>query len=156
MTIDDNSRIDDFTVIVATREPVTIGKHVHISSHCYLAAREGLVMEDFTTLAPGVLIFTASDDYSGERMTNSTLPRHLTGGPVGAVRLGRHVIVGAGTVILPNVTIDTGSSVGAMSLVTKSLSGWGVYCGIPARRLRARKKNLLQLEKDYLADTTTR
>jgi acetyltransferase-like isoleucine patch superfamily enzyme len=149
--VGDNSRIDDFTIIVASREPVRIGRHVHISSHCYISGSDGFVMEDFAGLSPGVLIFTSSDDYTGKKLTNPTLPKHLIGGPAGPVILGRHVIVGAGTVILPNVTIGCGSSVGAQSLVKKSLPDWGVYAGNPARLLGPRKKDLLELEREVLA-----
>ena len=151
ISIDDDSRIDDFTIIVASREPVAIGRHVHIASQCYIAASHGFVMEDFAGLAPGVLIFTSSDDYTGKKLTNPTLPRHLTGGPAGAIRLGRHVIIGAGTVILPGVQIGTGASVGALSLVRKSLGEWGVYAGSPIRYLRPRSKDLLVLEAELLA-----
>ena len=155
ISIDDDSRIDDFTIIVASREPVAIGRHVHIASQCYIAASDGFVMEDFAGLAPGVLIFTSSDDYTGKKLTNPTLPRHLTGGPAGPIRLGRHVIIGAGTVILPGVQIGTGASVGAMSLVRKSLAEWGVYAGSPIRYLRPRSKDLLVLEAELLASRKT-
>ncbi len=115
-----------------------MGSHVHISANCYISGSDGFVAEDFVTLAPGVLIFTSSDDYSGHKMTNVTLPREYTGGPAGQVTLGRHVIVGAGSVILPNVTVGIGSSVGALSLVKKTLAPWGVYAGNPIRRLKDR------------------
>ncbi len=39
-----------------------------------------------------------------------------------------------------------------MSLVIKSTQPWSVYCGIPAKRLKARKKGLLQLEEAYLLE----
>ena len=151
ITIGDNSRIDDFSIIVASREPVTIGMHVHIASHCYISASDGFTMDDFSGLAPGVLIFTSSDDYTGRKMTNPTLPRNLIGGRAGPIHLGRHAIVGAGTVILPGVTIGLGASVGAQSLVKSSLDEWGIYAGSPAQFLRPRKKDLLLLEQEYLA-----
>lgn len=151
ISIGDNSRIDDFSIIVASREHVEIGMHVHIASHCYISGSDGLKMDDFSGLAPSVNIFTSSDDYTGEKMTNPTLPRDLTGGPSGRVVLGRHVIVGCGTVILPNVTIGDGSSVGSQSLVTKPLDEWTIYAGIPVKKIRNRSKNLLALEQSYLA-----
>jgi galactoside O-acetyltransferase len=154
ISIADNSRIDDSTIIVASREPVVIGKHVHIAAHCYIAGREGLTMEDFSGLAPGAMIFTASDDYTGRKMTNPTLPRHLIGGPAGPVHLGRHVIIGANTIILPNVRIGEGSSVGAQSLVKKSLPEWGVFFGCPVERIAARKRDLLELERQYDLEST--
>lgn len=146
ISIGDNSRIDDFTIIVASREPVSIGRYVHIASHCYISGSDGFIMEDFSGFAPGVSVFTSSDDYSGKMLTNPTVPRHLIGGAAAPVRLGRHVIVGAGTVILPGANIGDGSSVGAQSLVTKPLGEWGVHAGIPAKRLRDRSRELLKLE----------
>jgi acetyltransferase-like isoleucine patch superfamily enzyme len=152
MSIGDNSRIDDCAVIVASREQVTIGRNAHIASHCYISASDGFAMEDFCGLSPGVLVFTSSDDYSGARMTNPTLPREFTGVTGGFVRLERHVIIGAGTVILPNVRIEIGTSVGAQSLVTTSLPPWGIYSGVPAKFLRERSKALLDIEQRYLSD----
>jgi acetyltransferase-like isoleucine patch superfamily enzyme len=150
ISIGDESRIDDFTIIVASRELVNIGRNVHIAAHCYISASDGFVMDDFSGLAPGVNIYTSSDDYTGKMMTNPTLPRNLIGGPHGPVKLGRHVIVGANTVILPNVDIGEGSSVGCQSLVTKNLEPWGIYAGSPVRRLRERSRDLLKLENEFL------
>ncbi|MBY2920104.1 acyltransferase [Rhizobium leguminosarum] len=151
ISIMDDARIDDFTIIVASREHVEIGCNVHIASQCYISGSDGFVMEDFSGLAPGVKIYTSSDDYTGERMTNPTLPRHLIGGPAGKVVLRKHVIIGSNSVVLPKVTIEEGSSVGSLSLVNKSLPAWGVYAGIPVRRLRDRSQNLLILEKELRA-----
>lgn len=105
---------------------------------------------DFTTLAPGVQIFSGSDDYSGEKMTNPTIDKKYIGGKSGKITLRKHVIIGANSVILPNVTIQEGSSVGALSLVNKSIDSWGIYCGIPVKKLKKRSKNLLNLEKQFM------
>jgi acetyltransferase-like isoleucine patch superfamily enzyme len=148
--IGDNTRIDDFSIIVASREAVKLGSHVHIASHCYISGSDGFCMEDFSGLSPGVLIFTSSDDYTGTRMTNPTVPKCYRGGPAGPVTLERHVIIGAGTVILPNVRIGIGSSVGAHSLVNKSLEPWGIHFGSPAKRIRDRSRHLLDLENELI------
>jgi len=150
ITIKDNVRIDDNTVIVASNNSTTIGNYVHIASNCYIAASEGLKMEDFSGLAPGVNIFTGSDDYSGKKLTNPTVDRKYIGGKSGEVVLGRHVIIGSNSVILPGVHIGEGSSVGALSLVTKSLESWGSYFGTPAKKIKTRSKKLLDLEKEFL------
>ncbi|MCX5814635.1 MAG: acyltransferase [Proteobacteria bacterium] len=152
VSIGENTRIDDFTIIVASApaNDVQIGSHVHIASHCYLAGSDGIIMEDFTTLAPGVKLFSGSDDYLGNKLTNPTVPRKYIGGKSGTVVLKRHVIIGAGSIILPGCIIETGSSVGSLSLVTKSLEPWGVYSGIPVKRIKERKKDLLVLEKELL------
>jgi galactoside O-acetyltransferase len=145
ITLGDNVRIDDFAIIIATG-PVDIGAHVSIPNFCFLGARNGITLEDFVTLAPGVKIFTAGDDYLGDKMTGPTLPADLTGGKAGPVVLKRHTIVGAGGVILPGCTLGEGCAVGALSLVNHDLAAWGVYAGIPARHIRDRRRELLKLE----------
>jgi acetyltransferase-like isoleucine patch superfamily enzyme len=39
-----------------------------------------------------------------------------------------------------------------MSLVQKELLPWGIYVGIPCKRLKERKKGLLELEKQFLKE----
>lgn len=145
ISIGNNVRIDDFSIIIATGK-VEIGDFVHIPNFCYLGATYGVVMEDFVTLAPGVKIFTSNDDYHGDKLTNPTIPSQFTGGRFGPVELKKHVIIGAGSVIFPDCRVNEGVSVGALSLVNTDLEPWGIYCGIPARRIKERKRDLLDLE----------
>ena len=152
ISIGSNVRIDDNVIIVASKKksPVKIGNYVHIASNCYLAGSDGIEMMDFTTLAPGVFIFSGSDDYSGKKLTNPMVGRPYIGGKSGKVTLGKHVIIGAGSIVLPDVTIKHGSSVGALSLVNKDLKDWGVYFGIPVKKMKNRHKDILKLEKNFL------
>lgn len=148
MEIGDNSRIDDFCVISGG---VKIGSHVHIAAHCLVAGGEqGITMEDFSGLAYFVQVFSQSDDYSGRTMTNPTVPVEFKKEFKAPVRLGRHVIIGAGSVIFPGVDLAEGCSVGAMSLVKRSTQPWGIYAGNPARRVKDRAKDLLVLEQRFL------
>lgn len=147
--IGDFSRVDDFCVLSGS---VTIGRNVHVAVFCNLAgAEEGIALEDFSGLAYGVQVFTRSDDYGGRTLTNPTVPERFKRITKRPVRIGRHVIVGAGSIVLPGVTLAEGCSVGALTMVTKSTEPWGVYFGIPARRLKERRRDLLELERQYLA-----
>ena len=146
----DDVTIDAYVSLIASGE-IRIGSNVHIGAYCHLSGGEGIVMEDFSGLSQGVRIYTRSDDYSGRSLTNPTTPDDLKTIARGAVRLGRHVIVGANSVILPGVTIGEGSAVGALSLVNRSLPPWEIWGGIPARRLGARDRRLLDLEAAYRA-----
>lgn len=146
--ISDNSRIDDFCVISGK---VVIGSNVHITPMCLVAGGEkGIIFEDFTTIAYGVKVFTQSDDYSGATMTNSTIPEKYKNEYKKEVVLKKHSIVGAGSIIMPGVILEEGTSVGAMSLVLKSTDPWGVYVGNPATRLKDRRKDLSKLEEIFL------
>lgn len=146
--IGDNSRIDDFCVVSGR---VQIGIFCHITPMCFIAGGiEGVFIGDFTGLAYGVKVFSQSDDYSGEMMFSSLLPEQYTNMKKEKVVIERQVIVGAGSIILPSVHVAEGCSIGAMSLISKSTDPWGVYVGIPAKRVQERKKDLLVLEKQFL------
>jgi acetyltransferase-like isoleucine patch superfamily enzyme len=99
------------------------------------------------------MIFVLSrDDYSGETLTNSLIPKKYKNETFAQVKLERHVIVGAGSTIMPGVIIKEGCSIGAMALVTKSTDPWGIYVGAPAVRVKERKRDLLDLEKKFLEE----
>lgn len=152
MEIGDDSRIDDFCVISGR---VTIGRNVHIAVFCNVGGGEaGVTLEDFSGLAYGCHVFSQSDDYSGRTLTNPTIPAKFKYEKKAPVYIRRHSIVGVSSVIFPGVTLAEGTSVGAMSLVTKSTEAWSVYFGIPAKRLKARKQELLVLEGNYLLEKT--
>jgi len=149
LEIGDNTRIDDFCVISGN---VKLGRNVHIAPHCLVAGGEnGITMDDFSGLAYYVQVFSQSDDYTGATLTNPTVPAKYKNEYKAAVHLGRHVIIGAGSIIFPGVTIEDGCSVGAMALVNKSTKPWGIYIGNPARRLRDRSQDLLKLEQEYIS-----
>jgi galactoside O-acetyltransferase len=151
ITIGDNVRIDGFNSIICSADGfINLGSHIHIASHCYIGAGSGFIMEDFSGLAHGVKVHTMSDDYTGRALTNSTIPIEYKKIKSGIVSLGKHSIIGSDTVILPGVNIPEGCAVGAMSLVTKNLEEWGVYFGVPVKRLKNRSKKLLELEHSFL------
>ena len=150
ISIGSNVRIDDFTVIVAANGYMEIGSYVQICTHCFFGCNGGIVLEDFAVVSPGTKIFSASDDYSGERLTGMGVPSEYRGGITGKVTISKHVIIGANCVILPNCRIGQGCSVGALSLVNKDLDPWGIYIGVPSRRIKDRKKDLLLLERQLV------
>lgn len=150
--IGDHSRIDDFCVLSGK---ISIGRNVHIAVYCNVAGgTEGIVFEDFSGLAYGCQVMTQTDDYTGRSLTNPTVPAKYKKETKKAVRIGRHCIVGTNSLIFPGVTLNEGTSVGAMSMVTKTTEPWTVYFGIPAKKLKARKQDMLDLEKQYLAEET--
>lgn len=50
-------------------------------------------------------------------------------------RFGDNVVIGAGSVVIGPVDICDNVTIGAMSLVNKSITEPGVYVGVPARRI---------------------
>lgn len=150
ISIGNNVRIDDFCCLVGGVKGIIIGSNVHIAFHCIILGTGGVEIQDFAGLSSRCSIYSATDDYSGASLTNPTIPMKYKIITEGRVFLGRHVIVGTNSTILPNVSIDEGCSIGANSLITKNLKSWGIYFGSPAKRIKERKQDLIELEKMYL------
>lgn len=66
---------------------------------------------------------------------DNSLRRFIGVGKLGRVKIGNHVMVGAKSIILPNVTIGNNVVIGAGSVVTKDIPDNVVCVGNPARVL---------------------
>ena len=146
-----NVRIDDFCVLSAGLGGISIGPHVHVAVYSSLIGAGKITLSDFCNISSRVSIYSSNDDYSGATMTNPTVPSDYTGVIHADVFLGKHVIVGSGSVILPGVTLEDGVAVGALSLVNRNCEAFGIYAGNPARRVKERKRDLLELEQQLMA-----
>ena len=148
ISIGDNVRIDDFCILSGL---VTIGNYIHIAAYTALfGGKYGIELEDFVTISSRNVIYAESDDYVNASLTNPLIgePYRKTYG--GKVVLKRHSLIGTGCTTLPNVVIETGVSVGAMSLINRDLQEWKVYAGIPAKYLKDRDKNIVEIENNFL------
>lgn len=148
--IGDNVRIDDFCILSAGGGGIILGNNIHIAAFCSLIGKSKIIMEDFSGLSSRVSIYSSTDDYSGNYLTNPTVPEEFTNIISKDVILKKHVIVGCGSVILPGVVINELSAIAALSLVTKSIESNVIAGGIPAKVLKPRNNNLTKLECEYL------
>jgi acetyltransferase-like isoleucine patch superfamily enzyme len=143
--------IDAFcSIIVSENGYLNIGSYVHIGSFCHLLASEGIELKDFSGLSQDVKVYSKTDDYSGHSLTNPTVPEKYKSIKKGKVILYEHVIIGSGSVILPNVKIGEGTAVGALSLVGSNLDSWTIYIGNPLKKLAKRSKDLLEKKEVFL------
>ena len=146
IVIGNNVRIDDFCILSGKIE---LGNYLHIGAYCALYGSHGIKMEDFSGLSPRCTVFSASDDFSGNFLISPTTKKehnHIIGGEV---IIKKYTQVGAGTVIMPNLILQEGSAIGAMSLVTQSTEAWSIYAGTPAKKIKNREKGLLNFIKEY-------
>lgn len=150
ISIGSNTRIDAYSTLIATGR-IAIGSHVHISAFTYFAGRGGIELYDFSNLSSGVRLYSVSDDFSGRTLTNPTIPEQFKSLDLGPVTIGRHAVIGTGTVVLPGVKIGEGCAIGSLCLVKQSTEPWSMYAGIPARRIKERSQELLSLELEFLS-----
>jgi acetyltransferase-like isoleucine patch superfamily enzyme len=150
ITFGKNIIIDDFTLVHARGE-IIIGDYVHISCFTSLTGGAKITLGDFVGISQGCRILSATDDFKHWGIGNSSVPeeyRNVTRAPI---TIGRFVVIGANSVVLPGVTIGEGAAIGAGSVVTRDLEPWGVYIGNKKIRERDREGVLKNYER-FLED----
>ena len=144
-----NVIVDDF-VFIDGGSGTEIGSYVHIGCQTFIVGGGEMVMEDFAGISGGVRVYTGGEDYTGEWLTNPTVPPPWRSPYRSHVIMRKHSLIGSGCVVLAGpegIEIGEGASVGALSLVKSDLEPWTVYAGVPARPIRKRdKKRMLELE----------
>jgi galactoside O-acetyltransferase len=133
-------RIDDFCILSGS---ITIGNRVHISAYVALYGSEGITIGDYCNISTRTTIFTLSDDYLGNGMVGPMVPLTYRKFDARPVVVEPHVVVGAGSVVLPGTRIGMGAAIGALSLVNASCEPWRVYAGIPARAKKERRRDII-------------
>lgn len=147
--ISNNVRIDDFVILIG---PIIIGSYIHIGAGSILTGgRDGIILKDYVGISSGCKIFSVTDDYTGNFMTNPTIPIEYKNVTSRKIVLEKHCLIGANSVVLPHSGgIAEGCSVGALSLIMRQTKPFGIYFGIPAKRIGERSRNILKLESDFL------
>lgn len=111
ISIDDNSGIGMNSIIYADGD-IHIGKDVMIG--------------------PEIMILTSNHDY------NKSGIMRLNGNVLKSVIIEDNVWIGARVIILPGAHIQSGTVVGAGSVVNGILDGNSVYAGVPAKKIKTR------------------
>lgn len=143
MSFGSNVRIDDFCILSGE---INLGSYIHIAAYSALYGRFGIVMNDYTGLSSRCIIYSAMDDFTGNYLIGPMVDKrktHITGGKV---EIKMHSHIGAGSIIFPNITVEEGVVVGAMSLVKTNLKKWSIYVGIPAKELKKRINNQIIMD----------
>lgn len=146
--IGNNVRIDDFCILSGN---IVIGNNIHIAAYSALyGGKAGIFIDDFANISSRICIYAISDDYSGETMSNPTIPEKYKNILNAPVHIGKHVIIGTGSTILPGVNLADGTAIGAMSLCNKSTKPWKIYTGIPLIAIKDRSRDLLAMAKEFM------
>jgi galactoside O-acetyltransferase len=70
--------------------------------------------------------------------------------PLALGRIGRHIILGAGTIAGSAVTLGEESAPGTAAQVLRPADTGAIAAGVPARPVKARRHDLLAFEADHL------
>lgn len=127
----DEVRIDDFAILSPGDGTIRLEGRNHVAAGAMLFG--DIELGPGATISGRAAVYASSDDF---RIMAPTYPyaddRKLVHS---RVRIGRDVVVGTGTTVLPGASIEDGIAIGAMSLVRVRLSRPGVYVGVPVRWL---------------------
>lgn len=152
VSIGSNVRIDDFSIISAFSGELFLDGYNHISSYCYINSSGTVIMKMFSGLSSRCSLYSSSDDYSGTFLTNPTVPKKFLGVKTAPIILGRHVIIGTNSCVLPGCELGDGAAVGAFSLVNRDIEEFKIAVGAPAVPVKDRKREILALEEKLLEE----
>lgn len=107
----------------------------------------GIEFEDYTGISAHSVVYSAMDDFGGDYLVGSIHPDSQTNVTGGKVLIRRFSQIGVNCVVFPNLSLGEGVAVGACTLVNRSIEEWGIYAGIPARRLKNRNKGMLKFDE---------
>ena len=152
ISIGNHVRIDDFCILSGKIE---LQNYIHIAAYTALYGGEkGIYIADFANLSSRICVYSVSDDYSGETMTNPMVPEEYKNVDSRPVYIGKHAIIGSTSVILPGVIIAEGSSFGSFSLINHDSDAWSINAGIPFHKIRNRSRKLLELEQKFMEQSS--
>ena len=106
-----------------------ITQALHVSIHPSVTIGSALFIDHGTGITIGEGVIIGEDVSMLQEVTLSSSP----GGQAGAPRIGRGVLLSAGTTVLGNVDIGDFAKVGAGSLVVASVPSGYTAVGVPAR-----------------------
>jgi len=145
ISIGDNVRIDDFTILSASGGSIEIKNHIHIAAFCNLIGKGGIVMDDYSGLSSRVSLYSATDDFSGNYLIGPIMEGPCFNVISGRIKLEKYCQIGTNSSVFPNVVVGEGSILGAHSFTKSNIQPWEIHAGIPAKFLKKRKSGLLKL-----------
>ncbi|MBM2820457.1 MAG: hypothetical protein HW405_217 [Candidatus Berkelbacteria bacterium] len=119
----------------ADENKLIIGDRVWIGPQCYLHSSGGIKIYSDNGLAPQTRIISSFHDLDQDDL-----------GPIVNLPIKQKEVIiksgcdiGLGSIILPGVTIEEGTQVGAGAVVTKNTERYSIVAGVPARKLKLRE-----------------
>jgi acetyltransferase-like isoleucine patch superfamily enzyme len=139
------------TAVIMTPHRLSIAEDVWVWHHSILDATEGLSIGEGCQIGAWVGIFTHGSESSIRLLGQWFVHIHNTerqGYTRGGVSIGPYTFVGAGSVILPGVTIGKGCLIGTGTLVSKDVPDYSIVVGSPGQI----KGTTIRLDSRFFGD----
>ena len=126
---------NNFRVSLFRMVGIKIGEKVVVSEGftlaCEVGYEENLLIDDRVAIGPDTIVILTSDpNFSKLRKLKETHPSVEVRG---SVHVKHDAWIGAGCIILPNITIGEFSIIGAGSVVTNDVPPFTIVAGVPAK-----------------------
>ena len=137
VTIGDCSTVYDFVVIkcVGGTGNIEIGSHCHINPHSVIYSGSGVRIGNYVLIGPSCVLAPANHAYATR---NEPIREQGFMPSKGGINIADDVWIGANCTLLDGANIGKGAIVAAGSVVTGTLAAYGVYAGIPAKKIKER------------------
>ena len=122
---------------------ISIGDDVAIGPHALLwTTRANIIIKEKVIIGPRLTIITGNHkiDVIGKYISDVTDDEKDEDDDQDVI-IEKYVWIGANVTILKGVTVAEGSVVGAGTVLTKNTDPYGVYVGVPGKRISERFKN---------------
>ncbi len=149
-SLGDNVRIDDH---VCLKGKISLKSNIHIARGCTLSGgNKGIFVDSYTNLSNYVQIFSMSDDYfmpfiPGGALSNANRNKFAKIHNK-KVYIGKAVLVGAFSIILPGSILNNFSSTAAYSVIYRTIKE-GFYHSNLYKKISLKRRNLKQMKMMY-------
>ena len=148
-TLGNNVRIDDD---VQLKGKIDIKSYAHIARGCTLSGGNyGIFLDEFSSLANYVQIFSSSDDYYLPSIPvgslNDELRKKFSKLYVKKIIIGKCCLVGSLSVLLPGTNLEDFASIAALTVVNKKINR-GIFFQSKSKE-KQKKRNIKLFEKLY-------
>lgn len=133
ISIGDHCRLDDFCLISAGEGGILIRSRVHVGCFTSLIGKGKIVIGAFTELSGRVSIYSSTNDFHASSYWKNGDRANIISDDV---LIGKNVVIGSGSVVLPGVTVGESSRVGALTLVKTNIPEKEIWGGVPAKKIR--------------------
>lgn len=126
--------IDDGVILRAYGGYIRIGADCSVNPYTILYGHGGLQIGDGVRIAAHSVFIPANHIFSDP---NEFI--YKQGETIKGITVDDDVWFGAGVRVLDGTTIGKGAVIGAGSVVTKDVESYGIYAGVPAKKISSRK-----------------
>ncbi len=119
-------------LLTMPKPKVNIGRWVFVGRNSIIAAKNKIIIGDYTVIAPNCYVIDHEHGFSSENiiLNQSSVLK--------SVVIGRDCYLGTGAVVLGGVTIGDGAIIGAGSIVINDIPEEEVWAGNPAKFIKKR------------------